>query len=123
MDLANMRLNGVTSLVCSARSATTKPPALLFKPFHHAADLRRLPYSAAGRGWNAALVERHRDAVPRRYPAAPQLRDDGSQLRCSRVRTRNEGFAPGVAGLGLPSHFHGFQGKGKTRAKGVELKG
>ena len=74
MDLANMRLNGVTSLVCSARSATTKPPALLFKPFHHAADLRRLPYSAAGRGWNAALVDAiampYHDVIPPRRSSA-----------------------------------------------------
>jgi hypothetical protein len=93
------------------------------EPLHHAADLPRFPYPAAGRGWDAALVECHCDAVPRLYPATPQFRDDGSELRCPRVGTRNKGFAPGLAGLGLPSDFHGFQGKGKTRAKGVEPRG
>jgi hypothetical protein len=68
----------------------------------------------------SAIAMPYHDVIPPRCSSA--LRDDGSQLRCPRVRTRNEGFAPGVAGLGLPSHFHGFQGKDKPARRGAELK-
>jgi hypothetical protein len=91
--------------------------------FHHAANLSRVPYPAAGRRWNAALVERHCDSVPRRYSATSYLRNDRSQLSRSRVGTRNRYLAPGFAGLGLPSLFHGFQGRGKTRTKGLSRRG
>jgi hypothetical protein len=48
--------------------------AALLYPRHHAADLPRFPYSAAARGWDAALIERHRDPVPGRYAARLYLR-------------------------------------------------
>jgi hypothetical protein len=99
------------------QGSLTRIRAAALCSFHHAADLRRFPYSAAGGSRNAALVECYCDTVPRRNPTAPYLRNDRSQLRGSRVGTRNENLAPGFAGLGLPSDFHGFQGEEKTRMR------
>jgi hypothetical protein len=93
-------------------------PAALFQPRHHTANLPRFPYPAAGRGWDAALVECHCDPVPRGDAARLYLRDDRSQLNCPRVGTRNKGLAAGLAGLRLLSNSHGFQGKEKPRADG-----
>ncbi len=90
---------------------------LLLKSFYHAADLPRVPYPATGCGRNSALVERHCDTVPRRRTAAPYIRDYGSQLRCPSVGARNSYLAPGLAGLGLPSFFHRFQGERKNPHK------
>jgi hypothetical protein len=54
-------------------------------------------------------------------PTAPSF---GPRMACTKFGTigsaRNKSLAAGLAGLGLPSDFHDFQGKGKTRAKRVE---
>jgi hypothetical protein len=108
----------VESAPCPVR-VTHTPPGL-FEPRHHTSELGRFPYPTAGRCWHAALVEHHRDPVPRHYAAAPYIGDDGSEFGCPRVGARSKGFTTGLAGLRLPSDFHGFQGKRKTRAKGGE---
>jgi hypothetical protein len=108
----------VESAPCPVR-VTHTPPGL-FEPRHHTSELGRFPYPTAGRCRDAALVEHHRDPVPRRYAAAPYIGDDGSEFGCPRIGARSKGFTTGLAGLRLPSDFHGFQGKRKTRAKGGE---
>ncbi len=55
----------------------------------------------------SSIVMPYHDVIPPRRSSA----DNESQLRCPRAGARNKGFAPSLAGLGLLSDFHGFQGK------------
>jgi hypothetical protein len=68
----------------------------LLEPFHHALD----PYPAAGCGWDAAPVERHRDAVPRLFATA------------SRVGTAREQIETATESCG---HLSLFLGAGTIR--------